>query len=95
MGVYLKYMKIDQKNKLIKRLKIIEGQVRGVQNMVEKGTYCIDVITQSSAIKQALSGIEDVLLENHLATCVVDQIRNGKEKQPTMEILKVYKLKRK
>lgn len=95
MGVYLKYMKIDQKNKLIKRLKIIEGQVRGVQNMVEKGTYCIDVITQSSAIKQALSGIEDVLLENHLATCVVDQIRNGKEKQPTKEILKVYKLKRK
>lgn len=88
-------MKIAQKNKLIQRLKIIEGQVRGVQSMVEKDAYCIDVITQSSAIKQAISNIEDVLLENHLATCVVDQIRNGKDKQPTKEILKVYKLKRK
>lgn len=88
-------MKIDQKNKLIKRLKIIEGQVRGVQSMVDKDAYCIDVITQSSAIKQALSGIEDVLLENHLSTCVVDQIKSGKSKQPTKEILKVYKLKRK
>jgi len=88
-------MKIDQKNKLVRRLKIIEGQVRGVQSMVEKNAYCIDVITQSSAIKQALSGIEDVLLENHLSTCVVNQIRNGKDKQPTKEILKVYKLKRK
>lgn len=88
-------MKINQKNKLIRRLKIIEGQVRGVQNMVEKDAYCINIITQSSAIKQAISGIEDVLLENHLATCVVNQIRQGKDKQPTKEILKVYKLKHK
>jgi len=88
-------MKLDQKNKLIKRLKIIEGQVRGVQSMVEKDAYCINIITQSSAIKQAISGIEDVLLENHLSTCVVSQIRQGKDKQPTKEILKVYKLKRK
>ncbi len=88
-------MKINQKEKIIKRLKIIEGQVRGVQKLVEKDAYCIDVITQSSAIKQAISGIEDVLLENHLATCVVDQIKSGKSQQPTKEILKVYKLKRK
>lgn len=88
-------MKIDKKKKLVQRLKIIEGQVRGLQNMIEKDAYCIDVITQSSAIKQAISGIEDVLLENHLSTCVVDQIRSGKDKQPTKEILKVYKLKRK
>ena len=88
-------MKTDQKNRLVRRLKIIEGQVRGLQNMVEKESYCIDIITQTSAIKQALSGVEDVLLENHLSTCVIDQIRNGKDKQPTKEILKVYKLKRK
>ena len=91
----MEYMELDQKNKLIKRLKIIEGQVRGVQSMVEKDAYCINIITQSSAIKQAISGIEDVLLENHLSTCVVNQIRQGKDKQPTKEILKVYKLKRK
>ncbi len=88
-------MKTDQKKRLVRRLKIIEGQVRGLQNMVDKETYCIDVITQTSAVRQALSGIEDVLLKNHLSTCVIEQIRNGKESQSIKEILKVYTLKRK
>lgn len=88
-------MKLEHKNKLIKRLKIIEGQVRGVQSMVEKDAYCIDVITQISAIIHALSSIEDVILENHLSSCVIDQIKKGKDKQSINEIMKVYKLKRK
>ena len=83
------------KSKLIRRLKIIEGQVRGLQDMIGKDTYCIDVITQTSAVKQALSGIEDVLMENHLGTCVVHQIQKGKERTAIDEILKVYNLKRK
>ncbi|MEK7498553.1 MAG: metal-sensitive transcriptional regulator [Patescibacteria group bacterium] len=83
------------KPKLIRRLKIIEGQVRGLQEMIEKDTYCIDVITQTSAVKQALSGVEDVLMENHLSTCVVHQIKKGQEKKAIGEILKVYRLKRK
>jgi len=83
------------KQKLVRRLKIIEGQVRGLQNMVEKDIYCIDVITQTSAVKQALSGIEDALMENHLSTCVVAQIKKGKENTAIKEILKVYQLKRK
>jgi len=83
------------KQKLVRRLKIIEGQVRGLQDMVEKDIYCIDVITQTSAVKQALSGIEDALMENHLSTCVVAQIKKGKENTAIKEILKVYQLKRK
>ncbi|MFA5888911.1 MAG: metal-sensitive transcriptional regulator [Candidatus Paceibacterota bacterium] len=83
------------KQKLIRRLKIIEGQVRGLQEMIEKDVYCIDIITQTSAVKQALSGIEDVLMESHLETCLVHQIKKGKEKQATGEMLKVYRLKRK
>jgi DNA-binding FrmR family transcriptional regulator len=83
------------KQKLIKRLKIIEGQVRGLQNMIEKDTYCIDVITQTSAVKQGLSNIEDVLMESHLAHCVVNQIKKGQTDKATSEILKVYRLKRK
>jgi DNA-binding FrmR family transcriptional regulator len=83
------------KQKLIRRLKIIEGQVRGLQDMIEKDTYCIDVITQTSAVKKALSGVEDALMENHLSTCVVHQIQKGKEKTAVEEILKVYQLKRK
>lgn len=82
-------------HKLIRRLKIIEGQVRGLQEMIEKGTYCIDIITQTSAVKQALSGVEDALMESHLGTCLVHQIQKGQTKKATMEILKVYGLKRK
>lgn len=63
--------------------------------MVEEEKYCIDIITQASAIKEALSGIEDVILENHLTTHVIHQIKTGKEGQATKEILKVYKLKSK
>ncbi len=87
-------MKAD-KQKLIRRLKIIEGQVRGLQEMIEQDIYCIDVITQTSAVKQALSGIEDALMESHLSTCLVHQIQKGKSSVVTDEILKVYRLKRK
>lgn len=78
----------------LRRLKIIEGQVRGLQKMIEEDAYCIDIITQASAVKEALSGVEDLLLENHLATHVVHQIRHDNEAQAVEEILKVYKLKR-
>ncbi len=81
--------------KIVRRLKIIEGQVRGLQEMLANSTYCIDIITQTSAIKQALSGVENELMENHLSTCVVDQIKKGKEGKAIDEILKVYQLKRK
>lgn len=87
-------MKTD-KAKLIRRLKIIEGQVRGIQEMIEKDKYCIDIITQSSAIKQGLSNVEDALMEGHLGHCVVDQIKKGQTEKATSEILKVYQLKRK
>lgn len=83
------------KEKLIRRLKIIEGQIRGLQQMIEKDAYCIDVITQSSAVKQGLTVIEDVMMENHLSTCAISQIKGGKEGKAKEEILKVYRLKRK
>lgn len=80
---------------MIRRLQIIEGQVRGLREMVEKDTYCIDVITQSSAIKQGLSNVEDMLLEHHLSHCLVKQIKSGKPETAIGEVLKVYQLKRK
>ena len=86
---------MTNKEKLVRRLKIIEGQIRGLQNMVEKGIYCVDVITQTSAIKQGLSNVEDILLESHLGHCVVNQIKRGETNKATKEILKVYQLKRK
>jgi CsoR family transcriptional regulator, copper-sensing transcriptional repressor len=93
-GVYHGGMNAN-KPKMVRRLKIIEGQVRGLREMVEKDTYCIDVITQGSAIKQGLSNVEDMLMEHHLSHCVVDQIKGGKPSKAVDEVLKVYKLKRK
>jgi DNA-binding FrmR family transcriptional regulator len=83
------------KKKLVRRLKIIEGQVRGLAAMIEKDTYCIDVIAQTSAVKQALSTVEDLLLENHLKGCVRHQMTSGQTGTAVNEVLKVYKLKRK
>lgn len=79
---------------LLRRLSIIEGQIRGLRELIASGSYCIDVITQTSAVKQALSGVEDILLESHLSTCAINQIKKGNEKKAVDEIIKVYKLKR-
>lgn len=86
---------MNKKQKLIRRLKIIEGQIRGLQNMIEHDVYCIDIITQTSAVKQGLSNIEDELMEGHLGHCLVKQIKKGQIDQAKKEMLKVYKLKRK
>ena len=83
------------KEKLMRRLKIIEGQVRGLQEMLDKNSYCIDIITQSCAVKQGLTAVEDILMEGHLGSCVIHQIKNGQETKAKEEILKVYQLKRK
>lgn len=91
----MKYMDEKSKAKVVRRLKLIEGQVRGLQKMVENDTYCIDVITQTSAVKQGLSNIEDLLLENHLDHCVHHQMSSGQSNKAKGEIIKVYKLKRK
>jgi DNA-binding FrmR family transcriptional regulator len=88
-------MRQEIKSKATRRLKIIEGQIRGLQSMVEKEEYCVDIITQASAIKEALSGVEDLILENHLSTHVIEQIKGKDEKKAVEEIIKVYQLKRK
>ena len=95
MGVSYEHMKADAKKKVLRRLSLIRGQLNGLIKMVEAERYCVDVITQSSAIKEALSGVEDVMLENHLATHVIHQIKNGRSKKATTEILKIYKLAQK
>lgn len=91
----MKHMEDKNKLRIIQRLKILEGQVRGLQEMIDKDTYCIDIITQTSAVKQGLSNVEDLLLENHLDSCIIDQLKSGQTDKAKEEILKVYKLKRK
>ena len=62
---------------LLKRLKRIEGQVRGIQGMIEKDAYCTDVLTQVSAVQSALTAFSRELLASHIRTCVVQDIQNG------------------
>ncbi|PIP87300.1 hypothetical protein COW81_01110 [Candidatus Campbellbacteria bacterium CG22_combo_CG10-13_8_21_14_all_36_13] len=88
-------MKSEIKKNVENRLRRIEGQVRGIQKMVNKDTYCIDVITQLSAIRKALSAVEDLMLENHLSMHVVEQIKGGNHKRAVDEIMSVYKVSKK
>ena len=67
------------KEALVKRLKRVEGQVRGLQRMVEDDTYCIDVITQVSATTKALQSVALLLLEDHLGHCVANALVEGGE----------------
>ena len=88
-------MKIKIKKQVERRLKIIEGQVRGLQKMVDTEKYCIDIITQTSAIRQALSSVEDLMLENHLEEHAKHQIVGKQSQKMVKEILGVYKLAKK
>lgn len=67
------------KNDLTTRLNRIEGQVRGIKGMIERDTYCDDVLNQLSAIQSALNAVGRLLLENHMKTCVIERIRDGED----------------
>ncbi len=79
---------------LINRLNRIAGQVQGVRGMVEKGAYCIDILTQVAAITAALNGFNKVLLANHIRTCVSQDIRDGKDETAEELIATLQKLMR-
>ena len=64
--------------KLVNRLSRIEGQIRGIKNMVEEDAYCIDILVQVAAANAALNSFNKELLASHIKTCVADDIRNGK-----------------
>ena len=61
------------------RLRRIEGQVRGLQRMISQGEYCIDILTQVSALTRALQGVATGLLDDHLKHCVLDAAKKGDE----------------
>ena len=84
---------IDNK-KITTRLKRIMGQLGGVEKMILNNTYCIDIITQTSAIKSAVSALEDEMLRSHLSHCLHNEANKNRLKEMQEEILKVYKLKR-
>ncbi len=80
-------------NKTLHRLKIARGHLDKVIDMVVKGSYCIDVVHQSIAVQSALKKVDQLILENHLKTCVADNIRNGEAETAIKEVMEVLKKK--
>ena len=74
-----KHRSEEEYKALINRLNRIEGQVRGIRKMVENDAYCVDILTQVSAIQAALNAFNRELLSNHIRTCVMDDIKNGND----------------
>lgn len=84
----------DSKERILHRLKISLGHLKKVIDMVENDQYCIDVLNQSQAVQNALKETDNVILENHLKTCVSDAIREGKSSQAIEEIMQVLDKRR-
>ncbi|CUP48345.1 MULTISPECIES: metal-sensing transcriptional repressor [Hungatella] len=72
-----KHRQAAEEKDLLNRLNRIEGQIRGIKSMVEDERYCVDILTQVSAVQAALNSFNKVLLSNHIKSCVVEQIQEG------------------
>ena len=80
--------KTNDKEAIIKRLKRIEGQVKGIQKMVEEERYCVDILTQISAIRSAINKVGSIILENHMKGCVSQSIKEGDSEEMINELMK-------
>ncbi len=76
---------------LVRRLQTIEGHLRKVRHMVEEGAYCMDILNQSTAVQHALQKVDELILDRHLRSCAVKQMKQGKTEQATREILTVFR----
>ncbi len=85
------YRPKDTKERILHRLKIAQGHLKKVREMVESDDYCIDVIHQNQAVQKALKEIDTLTLENHLSGCVADAIKNGRKDEAIMEVMAVFK----
>jgi CsoR family transcriptional regulator, copper-sensing transcriptional repressor len=85
-------MQNDSKKTLIKRLGRIEGQVRGISKMVDESRYCIDIITQISAVRAALRRVEEEVLRDHVAHCVEHAIQSGNVKDQRQKVAELMEV---
>ncbi|MCR5784555.1 MAG: metal-sensing transcriptional repressor [Eubacterium sp.] len=78
-GVRYKKRTEEEKKTLLNRLKKVEGQIRGIEKMIENDIYCTDILTQVQAATSALNSFNKVLLSDHIKSCVANDIRGGKD----------------
>ncbi|MFW0870918.1 MAG: metal-sensitive transcriptional regulator [Patescibacteria group bacterium] len=88
-------MKVGIKKQVSNRINRIAGQIGGLQKMIDQEKYCVDIITQSSAIRSALSALEDQMLENHLSEHVIHQMQKGESDLAIEEIITIFKKSKK
>lgn len=81
---------IPKKN-IVRRLKIIQGHLKKITEMVEENRYCVDVLHQTSAVKNALKEVDVLLLDNHLRLCIKNAVKNDKGEKSIQELLKILK----
>lgn len=84
------YRTDEEKKQLTTRLNIIEGQIKGIKQMIENNRYCDDVLTQMLAVNKALESLENIILEKHLERCITKQIKEGNT-DVTDEIMNLFK----
>ncbi len=87
------YRPKDTQERIYHRLRITKGHLEKIMKMVQEDAYCIDVLHQMQAVESALKQTSNVVLENHLQTCVSDAIRKGKDKEAIAEIMQVFNKK--
>jgi CsoR family transcriptional regulator, copper-sensing transcriptional repressor len=85
-GGYIARMRDEAKTSCLKRLRRIEGQVRGLARMVEEDRYCIDVVTQIAAVRAALRRTEEEVLKDHVAHCVEHAIASGNKRDQRLKV---------
>jgi len=87
----MSYRPKNTKERIIHRLKITQGHLKKVQDMVEGDEYCINIIHQSQAIQKALKEIDHLVLEEHLKGCVSDAIKAGKSEDAVLEVMEILR----
>ena len=82
----------ENRDAALKRLSRLEGQVRGVRRMVEEDRYCVDILTQTAAIRAALKGVERLVIENHAHHCIEDAVASGTKDEQRAKFLELIEL---
>lgn len=86
-------MKESTQKKANRRLKIISGQINGLQKMIDEDKYCVDILTQLSAIQASLKGVGELIVRNHIETCVTTGIRSDAPEKHYDELMRIiYRL---
>ncbi|MEX0801361.1 MAG: metal-sensitive transcriptional regulator [Dehalococcoidia bacterium] len=85
-------MRAESKTDALKRLAYIEGHLQGIRRMVDQEQYCVDILKQTYAVRRAIEKLESKILDNHLHTCVIEGITDGRSEEVIGELVGLYEL---